>query len=157
MQIKKRRVVPLKCFHNRITMFNKKIIVLFFVIVSLTCYSQNKTAEKYLEQGNAKYNLQDYRGAIQDFNKAIEINPQLAEAYLNRGNAKDDLQDYSGAIQDYNKAIEINPQLAEAYLNRGNAKYRLNDKSGACLDWSKAGELGHMRAYDNIKLFCNSK
>ena len=135
-------------------MFNKKIIVLFFVIVSLTCYSQNKTAEKYLEQGNAKYNLQDYRGAIQDYNKAIEINPQDASTYYNRGVTKGKLEDYRGAIQDFNKAIEINPQYATAYYNRGVAKYRLNDKSGACLDWSKAGELGAMQAYDNIKQFC---
>ena len=135
-------------------MFNKKITSLLFLLVSLTCYSQNKTAEHYFEQGNAKDNLQDYRGAIEDYNKAIKINPQYAEAYYNRGNAKDDLEDYRGAIEDFNKAIKIIPQDAGAFYNRGVAKYKLGDKSGACLDWSKAGELGEMKAYDLIKQYC---
>ena len=38
-------------------------------------------------------NLEDYKGAIQDYNKAIEINPNDADAYNNRGNAKAKLED----------------------------------------------------------------
>ena len=43
---------------------------------------------KFLEYLNAKGKLQDYRGAIVDFNKAIEINPKDAVAYYNRGIVK---------------------------------------------------------------------
>jgi tetratricopeptide (TPR) repeat protein len=91
---------------------------------------------------------------IQDYNKAIELNPDFADAYNNRGIAKYDLGDYRGAIQDYNKAIELNPDFADAYYNRGIAKYDLGDKNGSCLDWSKAGELGDETAYDLIKEHC---
>ena len=96
----------------------------------------------------------DKKGALEDYNKAIEINPKLAKAFYNRGSVKYNLGDKQGAIQDFNKAIEINPKFAEAFNNRGNAKYDIGDKEGACLDWSKAGELGYENAYEMIKKYC---
>jgi tetratricopeptide (TPR) repeat protein len=39
-----------------------------------------KTAEDYFDSGTAKAELQDYRGAIQDYNKAIELNPNYVGA-----------------------------------------------------------------------------
>ena len=39
------------------------------------------------------------QGAIEDYNKAIEINPQYADAFNNRGNVKNDLGDKQGAIR----------------------------------------------------------
>ena len=35
-----------------------------------------------------KTNLKDYNGAISDYNKAIELDPNDADAYYNRGNLK---------------------------------------------------------------------
>ena len=66
-----------------------------------------------------KDDLKDYNGAIADYTKAIELNPNYANAYYNRGISKHNLKDYNGAISDYNKAIEIDPNYANAYYNRG--------------------------------------
>ena len=101
-----------------------------------------------------KGEIGDKRGAIQDYNKAIELNPNFALAYYNRGLAKHKLGEHKEAIQDYNKAIEIDPNLGLAYLNRGVAKYNLGQKDMGCLDLSKAGELGYSDAYDLIKKHC---
>ncbi|QNI77565.1 TPR repeat family protein [Synechococcus sp. MVIR-18-1] len=70
-------------------------------------------ATQYFNQGVEKYEVGNYQGAIADWNKAIEINPQDALAYYNRGLAKYDSGDHQGAIVDYNKAININPHLPE--------------------------------------------
>jgi len=113
------------------------------------------TVVAYYNRGTIKSNLNDYMGAISDFNKAILINPYFENAYFSRGFSKSKLGDNLNAIQDYNKTIEINPSHAEAYYNRGVLKYNLGDKYGACLDWSKAGELGYFDAYDMIKEYCN--
>lgn len=41
-----------------------------------------KEAEIYYNRGSNKYNLSDYEGAILDFNKAIELNPDFTYAYI---------------------------------------------------------------------------
>ena len=130
---------------------------LFFILLTLSLTSFSQTAEEYNYKGVAKYNLKDYSGAIADFNKAIQLNPDFALAYRNRGNTKQNLKDYTGAIVDFNKAIQLNPDYALAYYNRGNTKTYLNDLAGACTDWTKAGELGSTDALTNIQKFCESK
>ena len=100
---------------------------------SLMTGCTNPLATQYFKQGVEKYEAGNYQGAISNWSKAIEINPQDAIAYYNRGLAKDGLQDYHGAIVDYTKAIEINPQYAAAYSNRGVAKDDLKDYQGAIL------------------------
>ena len=103
----------------------KKLLITLALLISAVSFGQ--TAEEYFNSGSDKHNLKDYNGAISDYNKAIEINPNLADAYLNRGVSKDELKDFNGAISDYNKAIEINPNLAVAYYNRGVQKHKLKE------------------------------
>ncbi len=66
-------------------------------------------AEGYFAQGLNKYNCQDYKGALEDYNKAIELKPDDADAYNNRGNSRSNLSDYKGAIEDYTRSIELKP------------------------------------------------
>ena len=79
-------------------------------------------------RGNAKEAiLNDYKGAISDFDKAIELNPKDADAYICRGTAKAILNDYKGAILDYDKYIELNPKDKNSSLFEGDyEKFRMN-------------------------------
>ena len=95
----------------------------------------------YNNRGVAKGKSGDAPGAISDYNKAIEINPQHFNAYLNRGNAKSESGDHQGAISDYNKAIEINPLDPKSYYNRGYVKIGLIDYRGAIKDFTRALEI----------------
>ena len=114
----------------------------------------NPLANNSFNNGVDKYEQGDYQGAIDDWSKVIEINPQEVDAYYNRGIAKDKLGDHQGAIADYTKAIEINPQYANAYLNRGIDRETVNDLKGACLDWRKAAGLGKENAAEWVKEQC---
>ncbi|MEM7184934.1 MAG: tetratricopeptide repeat protein, partial [Spirochaetota bacterium] len=51
--------------------------------------------------------LQDHEKAIEDYTKAIDINPEDVDAYCNRGIAHYYLKDYEKAMEDYTKAIDI--------------------------------------------------
>jgi tetratricopeptide (TPR) repeat protein len=132
----------------------KKLLYLILVLVSFGQSPQSNDASDYLNRGVSKYFLEDYSGAIADYTKAIEIDPNYALAYYNRGVSKYSLDDYSGAIADYTKAIEIDPNYTSAYYSRGFSKYYLDDRFGACKDGRKAQELGY-DASELIKYACN--
>lgn len=119
---------------------------------------KNKAALKtyYYWRGMAKQKLEDHRGAIEDFTKAILAIPEESDyIYSSRGGSKGRLKNYVGAILDYSKAIEMNPKNESAYLGRGISRIANNQKNDGCLDFSKAGELGNKMAYDLIKEYCN--
>ena len=63
----------------------------------------------------------DFKEAIRDFDRVIELNPKHAEAYYLRGLAYANLVEYRQAIKDYDRAIDLNPKNASAYSDRGHA------------------------------------
>lgn len=132
----------------------KNLILSLFLLFSSSLFSQ--TALDWADKGIAKSESGNFRGAILDFNKAIELDQQNYFFYLFRGNAKKSLGDFRGAILDFNKSIELNPKNGGFYLSRGKAKYLIGLKNEGCLDFSKSGELGNADAYDLIKSYCNN-
>jgi tetratricopeptide (TPR) repeat protein len=122
----------------------KKIIIktVLIALSSLTFYSPityANTVSWYITQGILARNKGNYKTAIDFYNKAQQINPNIDLIYLNRGVAKVKIKDFQGALKDYNKAIEINPQFAEAYMNRGALKgAAFDDYSGSINDLNKA-------------------
>ena len=90
------------------------------------------------DRGTIKLQGGDARGAILEFDRAIEIYPKYAEAYTNRAAAKLGLGDKQGAIADYTQAIALNPQDALTHYNRGVARFELGDKKGAIVDFDRA-------------------
>ena len=121
----------------------------------IECYDVSlklkECAGSYSNRGIACAKLNKHERAIEDFSKAIALNPNFAEAYNNRGLAYAELNKYEQAIGDYDRAIELNPALAAAYINRGNAHTNLNKHERAIKDYGKAIELNpdDAEAYGN--------
>jgi tetratricopeptide (TPR) repeat protein len=95
------------------------------------------SAQDFYVRGDKKLDKKDYKGAIEDFNQAIQLNPDLANAYFKRGNAKSSLDDNTGAIADYNQALKLDPGNASIYFYRGLAK----DNQEAIADFNQALKL----------------
>ncbi|MBQ9688401.1 tetratricopeptide repeat protein [bacterium] len=100
----------------------------------------------YHDRGLAKHRLERYFEAIQDFDKAIELNPNNASAYVNRGLAKSLLGHHSEGINDIDKAIELDPNNASAYYFRGATNLRLLQPFLVIKDLDKAIELDPNKA-----------
>lgn len=111
-------------------------------------------AKKFYEKGIKMQDVGDIQGAIQAYNKAIEINPNYTDAYYNRGTAFADLAQDDDAIEDYTFCLRIDPNYAKAYFNRGAVKLN-HDRNEARKDFMKAGQLGIDQAYDVIKQYCD--
>ncbi|HIK90410.1 MAG TPA: tetratricopeptide repeat protein [Planctomycetes bacterium] len=101
---------------------------------------QNDTNNDYNKMTQVDPNLRTE--AMDDYDKAIEDDPENAEAYYKRGFA---LLSHSNALDaavvDFNKAIELKPDYARAYLMRGRAYESLGDTEKANADRAKALEL----------------
>ncbi|BAZ08202.1 WD-repeat protein [Calothrix sp. NIES-4071] len=81
------------------------------------------------------------KGALKNFNQAVELNPNYAINYFVRGFVRDDLGDKKGALDDYNQALRLNPNNAIAYYNRGLVRSDLGDKKGTLEDYNQALRL----------------
>ena len=72
----------------------------------------------------------DYEKAIQDYNRALEIDPDHIRALNNRGDLFREREELEKAIADYSRLLVLEPNAAGNYCNR-------------CLCWNG------LREYDN--------
>lgn len=94
-----------------------------------------------LYRADAKYQLGDYRGAINDCTLSISLdkkNEMIPSPYKRRAESKYAIKDYDGAIEDWTKMLETFSVSHFAYNGRGLAKYKLNQFQGALDDFDKA-------------------
>jgi tetratricopeptide (TPR) repeat protein len=92
----------------------------------------------YTKRGQSRIKLKNYRGAIEDCTKALELKKQYAEAHICRGNAYCHIKDWQLAIDDLNNAIRIGTTDPTAYYWRGFAHYYKKDYLLAIPDFSEA-------------------
>jgi tetratricopeptide (TPR) repeat protein len=97
-------------------------------------------ADDYYVSAAQKDDIGDSQGALTDYDRAIQLDPNYAYAYSGRGYLKyDKLNDPQGALADYNRSIQLAPNYAYAYNNRSLLKReKLNDIQGALADSNRA-------------------
>lgn len=128
------------------------------VLLFIACAGSNKKfADKYYEQGLVFYQSMEYERAIDDFAKALEINPKDREnhkVYYMRGKSYLQNRQYDPAINDFTKALEICPATDKEtqFLileSRGDSYHALNKNDDALKDFSDAIALNPK--HENIK------
>lgn len=89
----------------------------------------------YALRAEAHLQLHEYRQAVRDYTKALELDPK-ANLYNDRGLAEADLKEYDAAILDYTKAIArgCEDTLCPTYENRANIYLKLRDYPHAISD-----------------------
>jgi tetratricopeptide (TPR) repeat protein len=105
-------------------------------------------AAAHLKRAKLLFYKNDFAGAIENYNKAIELRPNWAEAYLQRGMARRMYGQLDGSIADYDKASELDPRttrnnrsVAEAYTNHGQILAMNSELENAITDFNKALKL----------------
>lgn len=106
----------------------------------------------YYSRAKTRYKLKKFLVALEDYNRAIELNPGYAVAYLNRGVIYHREEKVDLALSDYNRAIQLHPYYANAYYNRALLNHYERQKFDLALsDYNRAIELhpGYADAYKN--------
>ena len=134
------------------------------MLLFVACANKNKRhADKYYDQGLVFYNSMEYDRSIDDFTKALEINPKDKEnhkVYYMRGRAYLENRQYTEAIDDFAKALEICPDEDKTTKfsiieSRGNAYHALNKHDAALKDFT--GAIALNRFHKNIKYVYNNR
>ena len=101
----------------------------------------------YNERAMLKDKLGERQGALADYNRAIDLEPNFTTAYLQRGLFRANRLNFPlGAFLDYNRAIELDPTYAKAYLNRGILRCsKMNDAYIGMGDLRQAARLARQQ------------
>jgi tetratricopeptide (TPR) repeat protein/V8-like Glu-specific endopeptidase len=99
---------------------------------------RSTAASDQFVQGVGQAQVNNHRGALENYTRAIRIKPDYAAAYLNRSIARAELGDTSGSVEDQNRSLALNPQQSEVYFNRASLLYQQGDKAGALANYSRA-------------------
>jgi putative GTP pyrophosphokinase len=81
----------------------------------------------YKHRGMANFAQSKYQDAVDDFTKALELDPASYKAAYYRGVVKAVLKEYSGAIDDFTLSLSINPYQSFCLFRRGQAYYHIED------------------------------
>ncbi len=121
---------------------------------ALEVTSDNATI--YCNRGHVYGRLGKLKEAVEDYDRAIAINPRYVEALDYRGVVHCRLGNMHQAISDFDRAVEINPKYPEAYNDRGIAHDAMGDHAFAIEDYDKAIEINpaYWGAYYNRARAC---
>ena len=98
--------------------------------------SLNKQIRRYIGKGKRYFSQNKFDKAIQCFDKAIEINPNIAEIYVYRGDINYIINEEQ-AIKDYTEAIKLNPKSLKAYYSSVLEEYFTPDTKFDFKEWAK--------------------
>lgn len=96
---------------------------------------------KFVDSGHMKMKEANYKGAVEEFTKAIEELPDYAYAYGFRAWAKLEAGDLDGALVDVNKAIELKNDAHDFYMWRARIYRAMGDSQAADVDNDKGETL----------------
>src|SRR5262249_29563867 len=102
-------------------------------------------AAVYEARGLARYELREYEGAVADFSRALELEPEKrtkARLYRLRGWAHLVGETPKWALRDFEKALQLGRKNGDAYNGRGYARVKLGRVQDAVADAGKALACG---------------
>lgn len=101
-----------------------------------------KYAREYYQMGNeAITQAHDVRAAVANYDKALELWPEMTDAWVRKGVTLLNNNNFEEAENCFNTAIRINPVEFKAIYNRGKLRLKSNDIEGAIADFDKATTL----------------
>ncbi len=108
-------------------------VLLIILTLSIAAFGQTQSSS---DKSYKKINKE-----IEDYTKAIELNPNDPKLYIKRGTAYYVRVRYDKALNDFNKAVELAPDSANVYVERGGFYSLINKNDLAIADYTKAIEL----------------
>jgi Tfp pilus assembly protein PilF len=124
--------------------------------LSVWTYVIEKEPEKvsiaYTNLGSVYQKMGRFDKAIENYDKAITLDPNDYLAYINRGAIFDKVGQLDKAIENFNKAVMVNPNDYAVYFNRGLTYDKIGNLDKAIEDFARVIALNanEYRAHNNL-------
>ena len=107
--------------------------------------------KSYANRGLAYSSLEEWKNAITDFTRVIEVDPKYDWGYIDRGVAYQHTGQWERSVDDFTRAIDINPAAFDAYAGRSVSYGVLGQPEKAIADFSKTIKMnpGYSKGYSN--------
>lgn len=115
---------------------------------------EDDKAAAYVYRGLVNMERKDFYSAKEDFQAALQVEPELPEALFDLALAQENTRKPADAIKIYDELLKVDEKFAIAWYNRGRLKLIQNDFKGAIKDFesSLAIETINAEAYSNIAI-----
>jgi tetratricopeptide (TPR) repeat protein len=108
----------------------------------------------YYYREQACFHAKQFQRALDDMDKAIEINPEEVTYRAELAVVNIRVGRYEKAINVLKDALAIDPEYSEAYRLMGIAQVQLKQQNEACASFAKAKELGDLNVDSLIEKHC---
>ena len=112
------------------------------------------TALFYFQREQAEMQCRMYQQALNDINKAVEMEPEDVDFLVEKGSVHLRVNQLDEAIAAFQKAISMNDQYAAAYSMLGYCQAMQKKNKEACANFAKAKELGDTVVDQLIEKYC---
>ncbi len=104
--------------------------LLILVLILPQCSDKN-TSQDYYQSGLAKIEQQDFDGAEEDFQKAIEINPKNPDGYYGLGGIYNYRNEFEAAEKAFKSTLRLDPTYVDAHYSLGYTYEKMGQKDKA--------------------------
>ena len=111
-----------------------KTALLVTRVISMT----PSNAYDYLARGWAFKFIENLEKALEDFDRAIDLDPSIPDAFTARASVLFKQRQYGKAISENTKALSLDPTFVQALIDRGAAHRKEGNIDSAMTDYSNA-------------------
>ena len=121
---------------------------------NLKIFLEDDKAAAYVYRGLVNMERKNFYGAEEDFQTALEVEPELKEALFDLALSQEKIHKLDAAIKTYDTLLAIDEKFVDGWYNRGRLKLVKNDYANAIRDFetSLAIETINADAYNDIAI-----
>ena len=112
--------------------------------------NSQEDAKYWVQIAFSHYMQKKFKKAIEAFDQAIELNPNIISPWFGKGEVYRTIHNYDMALEAYDRAIELNPNIIPAWLGKGEIYRTIHNYDMALEAYDRAIELNPQLEPDQI-------